>query len=85
LALSAIIAATWERWTCRLRQTFFGLTREYQEGVYEELFVLKHHGGWSIFEAYNLPTQLRRWFVKRLVKEFEDQNKEMEKSSRAAK
>jgi hypothetical protein len=49
--------------------------------VYEELFVLKHHGGWSIFEAYNLPTQLRRWFVRRLVKEFDDQNKKMEEAS----
>ena len=37
------------------------------------MFILKHHGGWSIFEVYNLPTQLRRWFVKRLIKEFEDE------------
>jgi hypothetical protein len=46
--------------------------------VYEELFALKHHGGWSFLEAYNLPIQLRRWFVERLVKEFEAQNKAME-------
>jgi hypothetical protein len=49
------------------------------------MFILKHHGGWSIFEAYNLPTQLRRWFVKRLVKEFEDQKKEHDAAMSKAK
>lgn len=53
--------------------------------VYEELFLLKHHGGWSIFEAYNLPTQLRRWFVKRLIKEFETEKKESDKAMAKAK
>jgi len=43
--------------------------------MYEEFFVLKHHGGWSFFEAYNLPIRLRRWFVQRLVKHIEQENK----------
>jgi len=43
--------------------------------MYEEFFVLKHHGGWSFFEAYNLPIRLRRWFVQRLVKYIEQENK----------
>jgi hypothetical protein len=46
--------------------------------MYEELFALKHHGGWSFLEAYNLPIQLRRWFVERLVKEFKAQNQAVE-------
>ena len=49
------------------------------------MFVLKHHGGWSIFEAYNLPIQLRHWFVKRLIKEFEEQNKRMEEDARKSR
>jgi len=49
--------------------------------VYEELFALKHHGGWSFFEAYNLPILLRRWFVQRLVEEFEKESQEYAKSS----
>jgi hypothetical protein len=53
--------------------------------VYEEFFALKHHGGWSLTEAYNLPIQLRRWFVKRLVKEFEDQKKAIEEASSSKK
>tara|TARA_B100000035_G_scaffold312577_1_gene324368 strand:+ start:2492 stop:2656 length:165 start_codon:yes stop_codon:yes gene_type:complete len=48
--------------------------------VYEELFILKHHGGWSFFEAYNLPIQIRRWFITRLNKQFEDEAAEMEKA-----
>jgi len=51
------------------------------EAVYEELFVLKHHGGWSFFEAYSLPIQLRHWFVKRLIKEFEKQKEAQEGDS----
>jgi hypothetical protein len=43
--------------------------------VYEEFFILKHHGGWSFFEAYNLPIRLRRWFVERLSKHFEEMKK----------
>jgi|TARA_R110002074_G_scaffold136619_1_gene281363 hypothetical protein len=43
---------------------------------------LKHHGGWSFWEAYNLPIKIRLWFVDRLVKHFEEQKEEMEKAQR---
>jgi len=33
-------------------------------------------------EAYNLPIQIRRWFLKRLVKQFEDEKKAAEKASK---
>ena len=33
----------------------FGLDDKYINAVYEEFFLLKYHGGWSFFEAYNLP------------------------------
>tara|TARA_Y100000310_G_scaffold258199_1_gene266538 strand:- start:240 stop:410 length:171 start_codon:yes stop_codon:yes gene_type:complete len=52
------------------------------EGVYEHFFVLKHHGGWSFIEAYNLPIGLRNWFVERLKKQFEDEKKAYEKANR---
>ena len=57
--------------------TFFGLGFEYSEILYEELFMLKYHGNWNFHEAYSLPVQIRRWFMKRLVKE-----KEMEAEAR---
>jgi hypothetical protein len=37
--------------------------------MYEQFFFLKYHGGWSFTEAYNLPVQLRNWFLERLVKQ----------------
>lgn len=52
------------------------------ESVYEQFFALKHHGGWSLTEAYNLPVGLRNWFVERLKKQFEDEKKAYDKASR---
>lgn len=63
-------------------RTFFGLSSEYMENVYEQFFFLKHHGGWSFTEAYSLPVGLRKWFVDRLVKQFEEEKKQMEKAKR---
>ena len=65
-----------------LGQTFFGLSNSYMEQVYEQFFLLKHHGGWSFTEAYNLPVGLRLWFVKRLSKHFEEEKEQIEASQR---
>jgi len=62
-----------------LAQTFFGLNSKYMEQVYEQFFLLKYHGGWSFIEAYNLPVGLRNWFVKRLIKQFEEERKQYDK------
>jgi len=43
------------------------------ENVYEQFFFLKHFGGWSFTEAYNLPIGLRDWFVNRLMNHLEDE------------
>ena len=51
------------------------------ESVYEHFFFLKHYGGWSFTEAYNLPIGLREWFVERLVRHLEDEAKAMKGSS----
>ena len=65
-------------------RTFFGLSSEYMENVYEQFFFLKYHGGWSFTEAYSLPVGLRKWFVDRLVKQFEEEKKQMDKAKRAS-
>jgi hypothetical protein len=49
--------------------------------VYEEFFILKYYGGWSFFEAYNLPLLIRRWFIDRLVEEKNKEKEAYEKSS----
>jgi|TARA_E500000318_G_scaffold4884_1_gene4963 hypothetical protein len=53
--------------------------------IYEECFQMKYYGGWSFFETYNLPIQVRRWFLERIVKQKEDENKAMEDSQRQSK
>ena len=60
-------------------RTFFGLTAKYMEQVYEQFFILKHFGGWSFIEAYNLPVGLRLWWLKRMNKQAEEEKKEMDK------
>ncbi len=62
--------------------TFFGLSDQYVEAIYEQFFLLKHHGGWSFMEVYNLPVGLRLWFLKRLQKQFSDEKKEIDKANK---
>ncbi len=62
-------------------RSFFGLTPEYSESVYEEFFFLKYQGGWSFTEAYNLPIKLRRWFVKRLLKQLKQEQDQIKKAN----
>jgi hypothetical protein len=39
---------------------------------------MKYHGGWSFYEAYNLPVQIRYWFLSRLEKQLKDEQKQIE-------
>ena len=64
-----------------LQPTFFGLTDEYSEHLYEQIFFLKYYGGWSFTEVYNLPIKLREWFVNRLSKQKEDEAEAMKDAS----
>jgi len=64
----------------RLQLRFFGLSEEYIGQVYEMFFFLKYHGGWSFTEAYNLPVKIRNWFAKRLLKQIENEQAQMQKS-----
>ena len=47
------------------------------EAVYEQFFLLKHFGGWSFIEAYNLPIGLRNWFIERLEKQYQEEAKQI--------
>ena len=68
-----------------LRQTFFGLSPEYMENVYEQFFVLKYHGGWSFTEAYSLPIKLREWFLKRLIDQKNQEKEAVEAATTGGK
>ena len=47
--------------------------------------MLKYHGGWSFYEAYNLPVGLRTWFIKRLARQIDEENKAHQKAINKAK
>ena len=70
-----------QTWGSRLAWTFFGLNSQYIENVYEQLFQLKYYGGWSFFESYNLPVNIRVWFLERLVQQKKDEAQSYDKAS----
>ena len=70
------------KWRFRWERTFFGLTDEYVQNVYEQFFFLQYSGGWSLTEAYSLPVGLRKWFVERLAKQLADEKKAMEEAAK---
>ena len=72
-------------WRFRSERTFFGLTDEYIENVYEQFFLLKHYGSWSLYELYNLPVGLRKWFMGRMLEEYEKEKEEHEKAKRRSR
>jgi len=41
---------------------------------------MKYFGGWSFFEAYNLPVTIRDWYYDRLVKQKKDEAEQHEKA-----
>ena len=61
-------------------RSFFGLTPDYMENIYEQIFFLKYSGGWSFVESYSLPIGLRTWFVERLIKQLKMEKEAIESS-----
>tara|TARA_R110000824_G_scaffold263302_3_gene451977 strand:- start:123 stop:332 length:210 start_codon:yes stop_codon:yes gene_type:complete len=55
------------------------------ENVYEQFFALMYHGRWDFQQAYNLPIGLRTWFVKRLIKQKEDEQEATSNASKGTK
>jgi len=67
--------------TFQLQPTFFGLSNEYLENVYDQIFTLQYYSGWSFTEAYNLPIKLREWFVKKIVSLKEEEQRAIQEAS----
>ena len=60
-------------------RSFFGLTSDYIEDVYEQMFFMNYIGNWSITDLYNLPIGLRKWFVEKTLKQKEIEKEHIEK------
>jgi hypothetical protein len=60
-------------------RAFFGLTSDYIENIYEQMFFMNYAGNWTITELYNLPVGLRRWFIEKTLKQKEMEREHVEK------
>ena len=66
--------------------SFFGLQPKHKKDIHEEIFQLiyYHKGGFTFDEVYNLPIYLRKFYLKRLEKQYQDENKQAEKYQQQA-
>lgn len=71
-----------ENWRFRCQRTFFGLSEQYQLNIYEQFFYLKYYGGFSLFESYNLPVGLRKWFVEKLIDQLKSESDAIKKTNK---
>lgn len=62
------------RFTFPSRLSFFGPLHSWRVGFLEEAFVLQRYLNMSHSEVYNLPVSYRKWYIKRLLKEFDSKN-----------
>ena len=64
--------------------SFFGLQPKHKKDIHEEIFQLiyYHKGGFTFNEVYNLPIYLRKFYLKRLEKQYSDENKEVDKAQK---
>jgi hypothetical protein len=63
-----------------LAQGFFGLNPEYKESLLEQFFLLQYHLGMSYSDVRNLPVPYRKWYLDRLVREFEKKSTQANKN-----
>ena len=67
--------------------TFFGLTFEYNQRVFEQIFDLAFYGqgGFTYNDAYNMPVNLRSFYYKKLSDIMEKRQKDAEEAAKSAK
>jgi len=65
---------------------FFGLTPKHKSEIHEQIFQLIYFGqGFTHEDVYTMPTYLRNFYYKKLIKIKQDEKDGMEKASREAK
>lgn len=71
------------RWTSLSELRFFGLTPDspqvyfnvVKKNVLEEIFFCVYYGKLNYSDAYNLPAQVRRWWINKTVELIQKENK----------
>lgn len=53
----------------------FGLSKEYNEKLYSQMFEMTHFANLSYSEVYNMPIHLRNWWYKKTLDLIKSRNK----------
>jgi len=59
--------------------SFFGLSSEYRIGLLDEIYYLIRHAHFSYSDIMSMPTYERKYFVNKLIEEFQKKNEQYEK------
>ena len=65
------------RSTCRSRPSFFGLRPDHKEYIYEEIFTLVRHCKIGYDQAWDMPVEIRHWWIERENKERKKEEQEI--------
>ena len=66
--------------------SFFGLREEDNPSIHDQILSLCFHGkgGFHFTEVYNMPSYLRRFYIKKASLFYDEENKQMEKAKKKA-
>jgi hypothetical protein len=72
------------RWRWKSPPSFFGLLPEHRPLIHEQVFQLIYFGkgGFTFDEVYNMPIYLRKFYFKRLEKEYITEAEEIKKQQK---
>ena len=76
------------RWIYRLRYLSFGLTpnnsnsefQKIKEYILEDIFACVFYGKLSFQDTYNMPVQMRRWWVHKTANTLREENRAKQKN-----
>ena len=62
-----------------LGRSFFGLSSEYRVALLDEIYYLSKHVNFTYGDVMNMPTYERKYFIGKLVEEFDKRKQQSEK------
>ena len=62
--------------------TFFALSSDYKKIILDETFFLVKNANFSYVEVMNMPTYERKYFIGKVIEEYDTIREEREKSNR---
>ena len=62
--------------------TFFALSSDYKKIILDEIFFLVKNANFSYVDVMNMPTYERKYFIGKVIEEYDTIREEREKSNR---